>query len=337
MSEQIRVGVIGIGNMGSQHVENLANHRIVGARLRALMDPDVSRLRQVGEETGVSLLFEESQDLIRHPDIDAVLVAAPDSLHAGLALECLEAGKPVLVEKPLATQSDQARQIVDIEVQQGKRTIQVGFMREYDPAHVEVKQIVDQGDLGSRLMFYGVHRNALHPPGRTAADLIVNSMIHDIHSARWLMEDEVTRVFAQALPESPQAPDTARLGLVQLQFKKGGLGLLECNSDAGYGYVVNVEITCEEGTVVSNTNSCPTVNWKLAQKQRVPSDWRERFALAYRLELNAWAQGLGSGQLTGPSAWDGYMAILIAEACIQSASSGEAVAVPVPEKPGMYA
>ncbi len=336
MSKRIRVGVMGVGNMGSVHVENLAKHRIVGAQLVALMDPDVDRLRQIGEETGVSLLFEESQPLVQSPEVDAVLIAAPDRLHASLALECLQAGKPALVEKPLATQVADAKQVVEAEVRQGKRMLQVGFMREYDPAHVEVKQIVDQGNLGSRLMFHGVHRNALHPPGRSPAALIVNSMIHDIHSARWMMEDDVVRVFAQVLPESPQAPNTARLGLAQLQFRQGGLGLLECNSASSYGYEVDVEVTCEEGTVVSNTKSYPMVNWKFAQQQRVPEDWRERFAWAYRQELNAWIQGLGCGQLTGPSAWDGYMATLIAEACIQSVSSGAAVEVPGPEKPAMY-
>ncbi len=337
MNSPVRIGVIGIGDMGTHHVENLARHRIPGARLAALMDPDVSRLRQVGAETGVSLLFEESRALTGHPDIDAVLIAAPDHLHAGLVLECLAEGKPVFVEKPLATRTDQAREVVEAEVRHGRRMIQVGFMREYDPAHVAVKQAVDQGKLGARLVFRGVHRSAHHTASRTVADLMVNSMIHDFHSARWMMEDDVVRVFAQVLPDTPQAPGTARLGLVQLQFRQGALGFLECNSAAGYGYEVDVEITCATGTVVSSTVASPVVKQAFTQSLQVPADWHDRFAVAYRLELSAWVQGLSRGQCTGPSAWDGYMSMLMAEACITSACNDEPVAVPVPARPELYA
>lgn len=71
MNTPIRVGVLGIGDMGSHHVKNLANEHIVGAKLAALMDPEVSRLQQIGKETGVSLLFEDSKSLLQHPEVDA--------------------------------------------------------------------------------------------------------------------------------------------------------------------------------------------------------------------------------------------------------------------------
>ena len=214
MNTPIRVGVLGIGDMGSHHVKNLANERIAGAKLAALMDPEVSRLQQIGKETGASLLFEDSKSLLQHPEVDALLIAAPDHLHASLALACLEVGKPAFVEKLLATQIGQAKKVVEAEVLYGSRMIQLGFMRQYDPPHVDAKLAVDSGDLGARLVFRGVHRFALHEGPRTVDELMVNSMIHDFHSARWMMEDEVNRVFAQVLPDTAQSPGTARLGLV---------------------------------------------------------------------------------------------------------------------------
>lgn len=264
------------------------------------------------------------------------MIAAPDHLHASLALACLEVGKPAFVEKPLATQIDQAKKVVEAEVLYGSRMIQLGFMRQYDPPHVDAKLAVDSGDLGARLVFRGVHRFALHEGPRTVDELMVNSMIHDFHSARWMMEDEVNRVFAQVLPDTAQSPGTARLGLVQLQFQKGTLGFLEWNSSARYGYEVEVEIICDAGTVTTNFMESPYVKRDSLKSQRVTEHWRKRFEVAYRLEIVDWIQRLCCGRLTGPSVWDGYMSMLMAQACIDSALKEMPVEVPKPARPKLY-
>ena len=189
MKLPIRVGVIGVGTMGGHHADNLGGGRISGAVLQAVMDLDGDLRAAVANRHGVGLQFDHTRDIVGHPDVDALLVAAPDSLHARLAIECLEAGKPVLLEKPLATTVPDAERVVKLETGIGRRMIQLGFMREYDRAHVDVKTEVDTGEHGKRLLFRNVHRNAHFPDVRTIEDVITNSMVHDIHSARWLMED----------------------------------------------------------------------------------------------------------------------------------------------------
>jgi myo-inositol 2-dehydrogenase/D-chiro-inositol 1-dehydrogenase len=159
----------------------------------------------------------------------------------------------VLCEKPLALSAAEAREIVDAEVAYGRRLVQVGLMREYDPAHLKVKQMLDRGALGKVLAFRGVHINGGTLSWRTVEDVVTNSAVHDLHSARWMMGAEVVRVYASYVPYSPDRPDTARLLLIQLTFQSGAVGHIECNMEAGYGYEVDVKLTGEAGSAETNS------------------------------------------------------------------------------------
>ena len=332
---QIHVGVIGAGGMGERHARNLTNEA-AAAQVVALADVDTARLAQVGAACGVTHTFTDANELIRHPDVEAVLVAAPDRFHAALTRACIAAGKPVLCEKPLALTAAEARQIVDAEVSGGRRLVQVGLMREYDPAHLRVKQMLDSGALGKALAFRGVHVNGGALSWRTVEDVITNSAVHDLHSARWMMGDEVTRVYTSHTPYSADRPDTARLVLIQLHFCSGAVGHIECNMEAGYGYEVDVKLTGEHGSVETNSLQSAVVRAKNQRGQWIEQDWLQRFDTAYIYEVRTWVQALQTGAMTGPSAWDGYMSMLLADACIASAKTGQPVDVEIPEMAEIY-
>lgn len=330
----INVGVIGTGGMGGRHVRNLTNE-VAGAQVVALMDVDQARMNDVAAACGATYTFTDGNALINHPAVEAVLIAAPDRFHASLTRACIAAGKPVFCEKPLATGADEAYQVIEAEVAAGRRLVQLGFMREYDPAHVKVKQAIDSGKLGKALAFHGVHVNQSSEQP-SVADVITNSAIHDIHSARWFMGDEITRVYTSYIPYQPDLPDTARLVLMQLHFRHGGFGQIECNVEAGYGYEVDVKMTGESGAVQTNSRQSAFVAQTNQHGQWVEEDWLQRFDTAYIIEARAWVNALQQGQATGPSAWDGYVAMIVADACIESARSGQAVAVTIPATPAIY-
>lgn len=336
MDAPIRVGVIGVGTMGSHHAGNLGGNQVSGAVLKAVMDLDGDLRAAVAHRHGVDLQVDQTQNIIGHPDVDALLVAAPDGLHARMAIECLEAGKPVFLEKPLATTVPDAERVVGLETEIGHRMIQMGFMREYDRAHIEVKAEVDTGNHGRQLLFRNVHRNAHFPEARTIEDIVTNSMVHDIHSARWMMADEIVEVYGQAVPDAGQDAGTARLCMIQVRFQNGALGLLEFNTKAGYGYEVDVEISCEDGVVASHTVGTPVVRSRQILGQAIAPEYTGRFGAAYRSELNAWASSLVTDTPTGPSAWDGYMAMVVVEACIESVRTGRPVSIPEFEIPSLY-
>jgi myo-inositol 2-dehydrogenase/D-chiro-inositol 1-dehydrogenase len=332
---QIRVGVIGAGGMGERHARNLTNE-VAAAQVVALSDVDTARLQQVAAVCGATHTFTDANALIHHPDVEAVLVAAPDRFHATLTQACIAAGKPVLCEKPLALTAAEARQLVDAELAGGRRLVQVGLMREYDPAHRRVKQIIDSGALGKALAFRGVHVNGGSLSWRTVEDVITNSAVHDLHSARWMMSDEVVRVFTSYAPYSADRPDTARLVLVQLHFRSGAVGHIECNVEAGYGYEVDVKLTGETGSAQTNSLQSAVVCHQNQRGQWVEQDWLQRFETAYIHEVRDWIRALQTGAPTGPSAWDGYMALLVADACIASAKSGQPVDVENPAMAAFY-
>ncbi len=267
-----------------------------------------------------------------------MVIASPDPTHAALAQACLAVGKPVLCEKPLATNLQDARAVMEAEAALGRRLIQVGFMRVYDPAHQNVKQVVASGRIGRPLLFQGYHanRNPDHIP-RTLEEVIVNSAVHDIHSARWLLEDEVAQVFTQHIPWAEEGAMSCRLLALQLQFERGGLAFIQVNADSGYGYEVTAAVVGEQGAVESQALRSPAVRIDGIRAQAVEPDWLARFETAYVREVQAWTQDVLAGGSHGPSAWDGYMALAVAEAALESARQGRPMAVKAMERPGIYA
>ncbi|MFN8445592.1 MAG: Gfo/Idh/MocA family oxidoreductase [Caldilineaceae bacterium] len=333
-NKTIKVGVIGTGGMGGRHVRNLTNE-VASAQVVALADVDQTRMSEVAAACGATHTFRDGNELIKHPEVEAVLIAAPDRFHASLTQACIAAGKPVFCEKPLAISAAEAYKVIEAEVAGGRRLVQLGFMREYDPAHVRVKQMIDSGQLGKRLAFYGLHTNQTSDEAGLV-DVITNAAVHDVHSARWMMEDEIEQVYVSYVPWKTGMPDTARMALIQMQFRHGGIGHIECNVEAGYGYEVDVKMTAERGAVKTNSLQSAIVNQSNQRGQWIEEDWLQRFDTAYILETKAWVNALQKGAATGPSAWDGYMAMIVCDACIESARSGKAVTVNIPETPIIY-
>lgn len=331
----LRIGVIGTGGMGGRHARNLAQ-RTPGVQVVAVMDIDRARAETVAEECNQARAFTDAHALIADADVDAVVVASPDATHAKLALACIQAGKAVLCEKPLATNLDDAREVLQAETKVGRRLIQVGFMREYDPAHRQIERIVRSGEIGRPLLFRGLHTNVSTGQPRTVEDVIGNSAIHDIHSARWFLSDEVIQVYARHLPASPQSPESCRLALLQLTFAGGGLAIIEMNADAGYGYEVSVDVVGETGSAGSDGLSAAVIRRNETKRQIIDPDWLVRFDAAYMAEVQAWTQAVRNGSATGPSTWDGYTSLVIADACVRSALSGLPQPVSTVARPALY-
>lgn len=335
-SRTLAVGVIGVGGMGGRHARNL-HSRVFGAEVVAVMDMDPDRLAAVAADCGGARTFTDGHELIADPAVDAVVIASPDPTHVEFTLACLAAKKPVLCEKPLAASAEDARRVVDTEVELGRRLVQVGFMRHYDAQHVAVKQAVDAGRVGRPILFKGFHRNEEPEPYVTSDGVIVNSAIHDIHSCRWFLGQEVEQVYVGGVNTDPAlGEDTFDMVAIHLSLTGGCMGMIEAYVNAEYAYEVGVEIVGKSGTVQTDPSEGPVVRWARSASQPVHPGWLERFGPAYVTEVKEWVRSLGEGGPTGPSAWDGYASLLVAEACIRSERSGGAEKVGGAEKPGLY-
>ena len=306
----MRIGVIGAGGMGSVHGRLLASE-VVGAELVAIADVAVERAAALAREVGVDGVHGDGLELIASADVEAVVVASSPGTHEVLVLACLEAGKPVLCEKPLATSAAAGRRIVEAQAAGGRRLVDVGFMRRYDDGYRDLKRRLDEGEIGDPLVVHCVHRNADIPPSFDQRLALTDSVVHEVDVARWLLGEEIAAVTVVAGRPTRHAPNGVRDPQIVLLETAGGVVVdVESFVRAQYGYDVRCEVVGETGTLA------------LPVPAAIARGFEDRFAQAYRDELGAWVSAVQGGTSAGPGAWDGYAASVVTEACVRSAQTG---------------
>ena len=333
MSATVRIGVIGAGRMGAAHVETLTRW-VPGAEVVAVYDLDVDRAKTVSGTVG-ALAASSAESLIEDESVEAVVVAAPDPLHEELALACLAAGKPTLLEKPIATSVDGARVVVDAEVAGGRRLLQLGFMRRFDPAYLALRDAVLGGEVGQPRAVHCLHRNVEAHLSATSAGVLVNSAIHEFDCVPWLLDDRIDAVTVFAPKVAAGALQDVQVAVLELAG--GAVVTVEVSVNARYGYDIHTEVVGTTGTVALTPPYGLSYRREAVDGRYVDGDFVGRFTDAYRIELAAWVDGIRSGVLSGPTAWDGYVANLVAFAAVESLHSGSRVAVPQEQPPELYA
>lgn len=320
--------------MGADHARILATE-IPGVTLQYVCDADTARAKKIADEYGALHVTTDALAVIAARSVDVVLIASPDHTHAALSHACVEARKPVLCEKPLSQSSKECLDVIAAEVKGGERLVQVGFMRRFDPAYVEMKQTLANGIIGPALMMHNFHRNVAAPANFTGQMAITNSAPHEFDIARFVLDAEYDciNVFR---PEFRGSGQTGAPVFMVLKTIDGQLVNVEINNNAAYGYDVRGELVGEKGSVFLRSPIASQVHVNLQSITRYPADWRPRFAEAYRLQNLAWLKSIETGKPAGASAWDGYAATLIAEAGVQSLEKGVPVKVAPVAKPKLY-
>jgi myo-inositol 2-dehydrogenase / D-chiro-inositol 1-dehydrogenase len=333
----IRIAVIGAGIMGADHARIIAAD-LPGATLQVVCDASEARARAVADETGAAHVAADPMAVIGRPDVDAVLIASPDDTHAGLTVAAIRAGKPVLCEKPLAPDSADCLRVIDAEVASGRRLIQIGFMRRFDPSYAEMKAALTAGRIGPALMFHCYHRNVSAPANFTGQMAISNSAPHEFDAARFVLDSD----YASISVFRPQMADPAKVGapvFMVLETTGGQLVNVEINNNAAYGYDVRGELVGESGSIFLRAPVHSEIHTALTRRESYPPDWRPRFAEAYRLQNRAWLKAIqiGAPSPVAADAWDGYCAALVAEAGVASLAAGHKAAVKQVGRPDFYA
>lgn len=332
----VRIAVIGAGIMGADHARIVAGD-LPGATLQVVCDASAERARAVADETGAVDTATDPLAVIARTDVDALLIASPDDTHAPLTLAALEVGKPVLCEKPLAPASEDCLRVIEAEIKLGRRLIQTGFMRRFDPSYEEMKAALKDGLIGSALMFHCFHRNVSAPAGFTGQMAISNSAPHEFDVARFVLDTE----YASMSVFQPKNVDTTKAGapvFMVLETIDGQLVNIEINNNAAYGYDVRSELVGETGSVFLRAPINTEINTALSRRESYPADWRPRFAEAYRQQNRAWLKSIESGvpSTIAASAWDGYCASLVAEVGVASLVQGKTLPVKLAAKPELY-
>ena len=333
--KKIGIGVVGVGEMGKRHAENLRRN-VPGAELIAIADVAAARAKQVAEELEIAKSFGSLEAMLECKEIQAVLIASPDKFHAPGILQAAKAGKDILCEKPLALTMSDAYAALDAVNKAGVR-MQIGFMRRYDPAYLAAMKRVEAGEIGTPLIFKSVGRDKDEPPMAAYQSgvngmLLYSNTIHDFDLARWLMRDEIAEVHSYTTvairPEVAQYGDVVASS-VNLKYHKGGIGNIESYVQAVYAYDVRTEVLGSKGAIfVGSIEQTPAVFLSVnGSSQTLADHFLSRFADAYLSELRDFVKNLLEDRPLRVSGEDGLKALATAVAAENSHKQGKPVKV----------
>ena len=218
---ELRVGLIGLGSMGRNHLRILSS--MPGARLVAVADPDRDALD--GATAGNDAQgFAEPMALLGEADLDAVVIASPTTTHVALALAAIERGVATLVEKPLAATPEEAAVLVDAAGSRGV-PLQVGHVERFNPAVLELGRLLHDGGWLSSVYAITSRRAGPFPARIRDVGVTVDLATHDVDILSWIAGERPVRVFAETAQRIHADHEDLLFGL--MSFPSGTVAMLD--------------------------------------------------------------------------------------------------------------
>ncbi|MBX5481334.1 MAG: inositol 2-dehydrogenase [Myxococcaceae bacterium] len=331
-SSPIDVALIGAGRIGVIHAGNVARHP--AARLRVVVDPNRAAAERLAQRHGAQV-GDDPFAAINDPSVRAMVICSPTNLHVEHITAAARAGKAIFCEKPIDLDLRRVDTCID-EVRKAGVPVFIGFNRRFDPSFRALHDQLRAGAIGRLEKVTIISRDPRPPPPSYAAvsgGIFRDMTIHDFDMARWLLGEEPTEVFASG--SSLVDPEIGRAGdydtaMVVLRTPSGKLAHIQNSRRAVYGYDQRIEVFGEKGMLQAGNRVATTVSrWDergvVADK---PLDFfLERYAEAYRLEIDHFFDAICSGRPPAPGARDGRQALVIADAALESAKSGRLVRI----------
>jgi myo-inositol 2-dehydrogenase/D-chiro-inositol 1-dehydrogenase len=301
--QMINVGIIGTGVMGAGHARFIKQH-VPDATVVGLSDVDPNKISKLSDELGTVLFSTANpEELMNDLRVNAVIIASPDPLHVEHLRLAISSGKQILCEKPIATTIEDAQMIASeirkYESQVGKKMINFGFMRRFDPCYQEVRRLFATGDFGAPTFFRTVTRN-VSSTGATSTGLFTNIAIHDFDIYRWLFNDEWESIKSFYPKRSSLSPEGLNDPLIIIGRLKSGITMVgDIVAFNNYGFDCRVEVICEKGTIQIGTHGdvITQVNGfgGATKGGKMAENWMTRFEPSYIEELKAWVEEVKTG------------------------------------------
>jgi hypothetical protein len=213
----LRVGVVGVGVMGSNHARVFAG--LPGIELVGVADTDRKQAEFVARALGCSAVADVDELLDR--DVDAMTIAAPTHLHRDIALNCIARGVHVLVEKPIASSVDEGREIISAARRAGV-TLMVGHVERFNPAVEAIKDAIH----GEDILSIAITRVGPFPPRMSNVGVVIDLAVHDIDLIRWFTDSDIIEVQPQLSSAVAEREDIA---LLQFRTASGVLAHINTN------------------------------------------------------------------------------------------------------------
>ncbi len=332
---KLGMGVLGVGEMGKRHAENL-RRLVPHAQLLAIADVDGARAGKVAAELEIEHSYSSLDAMLERKDIEAVLISTPDKFHAGAVQAAARAGKHILCEKPLGLTLESTQDALKAVAQAGVR-LQVGFMRRYDRLTWPPLNGSKREKSASPWSLSPLGANKDMPPlgayqSGINGMLFYNSTIHDFDLARWLTQDEVAEVHTFATvairPELAEYGDIVA-GSVNLRFGRGAIGNVESYAQCLYGYDVRTEIVGSKGSIFIGTlrQNSATFFKPSHGSYELEDHFLTRFRDAYLAEVIDFVDTILHDRVPRVTGEDGLRAVEIAVAAEKSHHTGVPCAV----------
>ncbi|HVD94005.1 MAG TPA: Gfo/Idh/MocA family oxidoreductase [Vicinamibacterales bacterium] len=331
---RLNVGLIGCGRLGRVYARDLST-RLAETRLTAVADANRQLAAAIADEFDVPASYGSATELLADPRVDAVVVVSPTHTHRDVVLSAAKYGKPTFCEKPLALSLAECREMQRA-VERNATFFQMGFMRRFDPAYAAGKAQIDEGRIGTPVVFKSTSRDPYRPSleyanPASSGGILVDMGIHDIDLARWFMGD-VKTVSAiggvLAYPEMETVGDLDNV-IATMVFADGKLGVIDLTRNGFYGYDISTELLGTAGTIrmgYLRETAVLTMTKNSVSHDTVPY-FMERFEKAYTLQLQNFAQNVLHERESPITITDGVEALRVALAATAACKSGQPVEV----------
>ena len=331
----IGFGLIGAGRIGALHAENIAR----GAKTNLVLvhDPVDARAAEQADRYGAAIATRP-EDVFDSGEVSAVAICAPTDTHVDLIGRAALAGKAVFCEKPIDLDLERVHACLRT-LRQNPVPFTIGFHRRFDPHHLALRDAVSSGALGRIEQVRLVSRDPSPPPMeyiRRSGGIFRDMMIHDLDQMRFLLGEPLVGVFARGeVMVDPSIGDVPDYDTATAMFWAAGgatVTIQNCRRSS-YGFDQRVEIFGSNGTVAMD-------NVRLTQTEfaggggylspKLPEHFPQRYSEAYRNEMAAFADAVECGRTPEPTAEDGLLSLVLADAAAESANTGRAVEIDVP-------
>nr|WP_314363593.1 Gfo/Idh/MocA family oxidoreductase [uncultured Achromobacter sp.] len=331
----LRVGIAGLGRLGRRHGENLALHT-PDCVLTAACSPVEAERAFADTKLGVRNTYSEFNAFLRDPDVDAIVLVTPTSMHADQAIAALQAGKHVFIEKPLALDVADCLRVEAAASARPDLIAMVGFVRRFDPSHARAFDSVQQGDIGRPFLVRSQTCDRLDPDGAflafapTSGGIFMDCSVHDIDLARWMLRNpKAKRAFASgtiAVHQDLAAMGDVDNGMAIVEFEGGARAVFYASRTFLHGHEQHTEIIGTQGNLLIGQGA-PRDHIVRSDVQGVrhqaTADFFERFSDAFRHELAAFVDACRTGAISPLSLQDATEATRIARAITASLHHGQ--------------
>jgi myo-inositol 2-dehydrogenase / D-chiro-inositol 1-dehydrogenase len=330
LSKQLEVGVVGLGRIGTHHVQTLLGLDGVSV---SVTDADEERARRVADDLGVNAVA--TPEALLESGADALVIATSTPSHAPLLQLAAASAVAAFCEKPVALDLatlDRVREAVD----RTGSVVQVGFQRRFDPGYRAARDAVATGGVGKILVMRAATHDPVPPPAEYIAasgGIFCDLHIHDFDAIRFVSGEEITQVYADGAGlDAPWVSelDDVDVAAAILHLSGGGLVIVSGTRRDPLGYDVRLEVFGTSDSIVVGQDAHSPIR-SVEPDAKPPGatyrDFWDRFEPAYRSELAAFVETVRTGAPSPCSLEEARSALTIALAADLSRSKRRPVSI----------